>query len=241
MGDMFGISAGVSGLLGGLTGAAGAYYGNNMASSAAGEAQNWQQYMSATQYQRAVKDLKRAGLNPMLAYMQGGSSAGSAPHQQVYAPDLSGFGDVGKMVSSGLAAKTARDNIKIVEADRRAAQANAKRADYEANAAQYSEVQALQNILSTVQERDRVNADTERLRALRQNVDADTSWIAAKDWSTRAAIPYSPEQMRATKEMRELLEKPGQAIREVGKSVGSFLSSGRQIRDTLGAHERRTD
>lgn len=34
----------------------------------------WQEYMSNTSYQRAMEDMRKAGLNPILAYMQGGAS-----------------------------------------------------------------------------------------------------------------------------------------------------------------------
>ena len=40
-----------------------------------GQQHGFQERMSSSAYQRAVKDMKLAGINPMLAYMQGGASS----------------------------------------------------------------------------------------------------------------------------------------------------------------------
>lgn len=95
------------GMLGGPTGAAvGSALGSGFASASqaaaqresAGEQMAFQERMSSTAWQRAVLDMKRAGLNPMLAYSQG--PAASAPGAMAQVPD---FGREGVEASEGFA------------------------------------------------------------------------------------------------------------------------------------------
>lgn len=57
--------------------AAGGIYSAKMTQAEAQRNRDFQKMMSDTAYQRAVKDMRAAGINPMLAYAQGGSSTPS--------------------------------------------------------------------------------------------------------------------------------------------------------------------
>ncbi|UPW41619.1 DNA pilot protein [Peromfec virus RodF8_38] len=52
-------------------------YNNNFNALEAQKSRDWQEYMSNTSYQRAVQDMQKAGINPILAYSNGGASTPS--------------------------------------------------------------------------------------------------------------------------------------------------------------------
>lgn len=62
-------------LVGGVTSLIGAKKQNSAAAAQAQQAQQFTADQTGTAYQRAVLDMEKAGLNPMLAYSQGGAGA----------------------------------------------------------------------------------------------------------------------------------------------------------------------
>lgn len=103
----------IGGILGGVQGFYQPFIQQNWAGNATRSARHWAQYMAKHQYQFAVKDLERAGLNPALAYTQGGNTGMNVPPQSV--PSFDTDGDViGRAVAGAKAGGALRDQLKII-------------------------------------------------------------------------------------------------------------------------------
>ncbi len=101
-------------ILGALIGLAGSGISSGLSYKIAKENRAWQERMSNTAYQRSMADMRKAGLNPILAYKTGGATTPSGSLSTVQDPTPS--------MMSSFSAKAVRDlnreNAKTVAQNR---------------------------------------------------------------------------------------------------------------------------
>jgi hypothetical protein len=141
------IGAGVGYMVGGPGGAVigsqiGSGFANREAQKDANEAnlaeaqrnRDFQKQMDDSKYARMVADLKQAGINPMLAYTKQSGSAPAGSMAKVEAAKL----NMGEIMSSALQTKRLKEDINLMEEQKKSIKANAEKAKAEAQSVKHA-------------------------------------------------------------------------------------------------------
>lgn len=109
----------LSSIFGGLFGKSAQSSANRMNIKLNRENRDWMERMSNTEWQRGVEDMKKAGMNPMLAYSQGGASSPSNSAATVMPEDAMarGVSSAFDKAVQGVSVAQGLANVKRTEAE----------------------------------------------------------------------------------------------------------------------------
>lgn len=168
---------GVGSVIGGLIGAEGQRDANATNIQLGREQMAFQREMRETSYQAAVKDMKAAGLNPMLAYSQGGASApvGSMPRvENAMAPAVASAASAASIMQALQQVKQSEAQTQLIKNE--ATKVASETYDLDLNTA------------LRIFDKDRAEEEVKRIIADRRNKEAENVGIHASSASAEALL-----------------------------------------------------
>lgn len=188
--------------------AVGGVLNNYFAGQRQDDAQDFSAKQFATRYQTTVQDMQKAGLNPMLAYSQGG---GNAPTSS--AASASGFESLGSTINQAKLTSAQVDNI---EAQTRLA--NAQAAAAEATAlpqAQATLEKTLGEVGLTASQNAKVQSETQNNIAQLNNIKSENERIMrASEMLYQQANLLSQQQLTEIQRERVLRAQAAKYVSE---------------------------
>lgn len=189
-----------SAVIGGLFGKEGQDDANATNVALARENREFQERMSNTAYQRAVADMRSAGLNPMLAYSQGGASAPVGSMPQVQNAAGAGVASAAQAMAVMQGVTQIAQNKALTE--KALADAGKTRSETLENSLNTAKAVADLNLTRTDEQKRRMEglSEEERVRILRAELKDKLMTLHAREggnaWQTDVQIRKIEEQLK---------------------------------------------